>query len=83
MKTIKLDGSYGAGIMSTLSITTRAREEESGTKSETFRIPFGLICFDQLIEQVKYGFILGYSVQKDIDYELEAMLNNVAEDGGL
>jgi hypothetical protein len=59
---IKLDGSYGVGAMSELTIYTRT--EDGGEKAETFTFPFALINMDALNAFNKMHLILGYKLVK-------------------
>lgn len=59
---VKLDGSYGAGVMSELTLYTRT--EDGGEKAETFTFPFALINMEFLNAFNKMHLILGYKLIK-------------------
>lgn len=61
-KKVQQDGSYGAGILSELTIYSRT--EDGGTKEETFTIPYLLINFSHLVALDAMHLILGYRVIK-------------------
>jgi len=61
---ISLDGSYGLGMDAEVTVITRDIESAEGTKKTTYRFPFGVVCFEQLIEALKVGLIQGFSIEK-------------------
>lgn len=56
-------GSIGAGTNALLTITTVAVESDA-TKSETFRVPYYVIDFENLKKLTDANFIRGFSVEK-------------------
>ena len=61
-RSIPTDGSYGAGILSELTIYSRM--EDGSTKEETFTIPYLLINFGHLVGLDAMHLIMGYKVIK-------------------
>lgn len=59
---IKLDGSYGTGVVAEVTIYTKQGEDRE--KEETFLFPYNLINFENLTVFDKVNLIKGYKIIK-------------------
>lgn len=66
---VKLDGSYGAGVTSELTIITRT---PSGTeREEVFTIPASMVSYESLMFFYKANLILGFKLVKSERFDNE------------
>ena len=64
---IRLDGSMGLGPNALLTLISL--DKVSGTKEETFEVPYALIDLARLAEYLNLNFILGYRLEKKLPAE--------------